>query len=157
MTVPSAGDRVGADADEMRALGAELAALVRPGDVVVLSGPLGAGKTTWVQGFAEALGVRGPITSPTFVIARTHPSLVGGPALLHVDAYRVNSVIDFDDLDLVDDRESAVTVVEWGDEVTEALGDDRLDVTIVRTSQGEDADGPRQVIWAGRGPRWLLG
>ena len=157
MTVPSAGDRVVADADEMRALGAELAALVRPGDVVVLSGPLGAGKTTWVQGFAEALGVRGPITSPTFVIARTHPSLVGGPALLHVDAYRVNSVIDFDDLDLVDDRESAVTVVEWGDEVTEALGDDRLDVTIVRTSQGEDADGPRQVIWAGRGPRWLLG
>ena len=157
MTVPSAGDRVVADADEMRALGAELAALVRPGDVVVLSGPLGAGKTTWVQGFAEALGVRGPITSPTFVIARTHPSLVGGPALLHVDAYRVNSVIDFDDLDLVDYRESAVTVVEWGDEVTEALGDDRLDVTIVRTSQGEDADGPRQVIWAGRGPRWLLG
>ena len=142
------------DADAMRALGAELARLVTAGDVVVLSGPLGAGKTTWVQGFAEALGVRGPITSPTFVIARSHPSLVGGPALLHVDAYRVQSRLDFDDLDLVDDRESAVTVVEWGDSVADVLGADRLEVTFVRTSQGDAADGPRQVSWVGQGPRW---
>ena len=93
------------DADAMRALGAVIATWVSAGDVVVLSGPLGAGKTTWVQGFAEGLGVRGPITSPTFVIARSHPSLVQGPALLHVDAYRLTGALEFDDLGLDADLE----------------------------------------------------
>ena len=89
LTVASAGD--------MLALGRRLAAVLLPGDLVVLSGDLGAGKTTLVQGIGAGLGVRGPITSPTFVIARVHPSLTGGPALVHADAYRLASpaVISF--------------------------------------------------------------
>ncbi len=80
-----------ATTDDMRALGRRLAAVLRPGDLVVLTGSLGAGKTTLVQGIGAGLGVRGPVTSPTFVIARVHPSLTGGPALVHADAYRLAS------------------------------------------------------------------
>ncbi len=102
------------DAKEMRALGADLARRLGAGDLVVLTGPLGAGKTTFTQGLAEGLQVRGPITSPTFVLARVHPSLVGGPALVHADAYRLGSMAELDDLDLDSSVADSVTVVEWG-------------------------------------------
>ena len=85
------------------------------GDLVILSGDLGAGKTTLTQGIGAGLGVRGEITSPTFVIARVHPSLVGGPPLVHVDAYRLGGIDELDDLDLDTSLDDAVTVVEWGE------------------------------------------
>jgi tRNA threonylcarbamoyladenosine biosynthesis protein TsaE len=119
-----------ASADDMQALGRRLAAVLLPGDLVVLSGDLGAGKTTLVQGIGSGLGVRGPITSPTFVIARVHPSLTGGPALVHADAYRLNSPAEVDDLDLDASLETSVTVVEWGGGLVEGLAPDRLDVSI---------------------------
>ena len=108
-------------AAQMRALGARLAGLLRPGDLVVLAGPLGAGKTTLVQGIGDGLGVRGPVTSPTFVIARVHPSLCGGPDLVHADAYRLGSRLEVDDLDLDADLDHSVTVVEWGEGLVENL------------------------------------
>jgi tRNA threonylcarbamoyladenosine biosynthesis protein TsaE len=121
-------DSVVPTAAGMRALGARLATLLRPGDLVLLAGPLGAGKTTLVQGLGAALRVRGHVTSPTFVIARVHPSLSGGPSLVHVDAYRLGSLAEMDDLDL--DLDGAVTVVEWGEGLAEGLSADRLEVTI---------------------------
>ena len=96
----------------MEALGDEDRRMLRPGDLVVLTGPLGAGKTTLTRGIGEGLGVRGPVQSPTFVIARTHPSLVGGAPLVHVDAYRLGSAVELDDLDI--DVDGSVVVVEWG-------------------------------------------
>lgn len=119
-------------AEEMRAFGVALAARLGAGDVVILSGPLGAGKTTLVQGIGEGLGVRGPVTSPTFVLARVHPSLVGGPALVHVDAYRLGSSLELDDLDLDASLEESVTVVEWGEGKAEVLTSEPLIVTIER-------------------------
>lgn len=127
-----------ATAAEMKALGRRLAASLRAGDLVVLSGDLGAGKTTLTQGIAEALGVRLPVTSPTFVIARVHPSLVGGPALVHVDAYRLASWDELEDLDLEASLDTAVTVVEWGAGLAEGLSDDRLEIAIWR-AHGADA------------------
>src|SRR5216110_2934670 len=94
---PPAELRIATDGD-MRDLGRRLAALLRAGDLVILAGPLGAGKTTLVQGIGAGLGVRGPVTSPTFVIARVHPPLTGGPALVHADAYRLVSPAEVDDL-----------------------------------------------------------
>lgn len=135
--------------EEMRAIGAELATRLRRGDLVVLSGPLGAGKTTLVQGIAEGLKVRGPITSPTFVIARVHPSLCDGPALVHVDAYRLGGRLEVDDLDLDASLEDSVTVVEWGEDLVEALTEDRLEIDIV-PGAGEE----RTVTITGIGPRW---
>lgn len=121
-------------AAEMRALGRRLAGCLRPGDLVVLNGPLGAGKTTLVQGIGEGLDVRGPITSPTFVIARVHPPLrrspQPGPALVHADAYRLGDAAEVDDLDLDADLDSAVTVVEWGGGLVEGLAEERLEITI---------------------------
>ena len=108
-----------ATADEMRGLGRRLAADLRAGDLLVLSGPLGAGKTTLVQGIGEGLGVRGPVTSPTFVIARVHPSLRGGPPLVHADAYRLGGAAEIDDLDLDSGTDSSVTAVEWGEGLAE--------------------------------------
>jgi len=151
-------------ADAMRDLGRRLAAELRAGDLLVLSGPLGAGKTTLVQGIGDGLGVRGPITSPTFVIARVHPSLRGGPALVHADAYRLGGVAEIDDLDLDASTDSSVTVVEWGEGLAEGLSEDRLQVTIDRPSDGP-SDGPndgpgdehgdgRIVRLTGIGPRW---
>jgi tRNA threonylcarbamoyladenosine biosynthesis protein TsaE len=131
----------------MRDLGRRLAGLLRAGDLVLLSGPLGAGKTTLTQGLGEGLNVRGPITSPTFVIARVHPALVGGPPLVHADAYRLGGLDELDDLDL--DLQDAVTVVEWGGGVAEGLSDDRLEIVIER---GESEE--RTVTLAGVGPRW---
>ncbi|HEY2551000.1 MAG TPA: tRNA (adenosine(37)-N6)-threonylcarbamoyltransferase complex ATPase subunit type 1 TsaE [Streptosporangiaceae bacterium] len=151
----------------MRALGVRLAALLRAGDLVVLSGPLGAGKTTLVQGIGDGLGVRGPVTSPTFVIARLHPSLRGGPALVHADAYRLGSRLEVDDLDLDADLDSSVTVVEWGEDRVEQLAPSYLEIAISRPGPdgkaagqaaglgtADDADEPRSVLVAGRGERW---
>lgn len=139
-----------ATAEDMRAYGVRLAARLRPGDLLVLSGPLGAGKTTLVQGIAEGLKVRGPITSPTFVIARVHPSLSDGPALVHADAYRLGGNLEVDDLDLDASLAESVTVVEWGEGLVEGLSEDRLEVHIDRES-GDDA---RLVTLRGVGARW---
>nr|WP_192781330.1 tRNA (adenosine(37)-N6)-threonylcarbamoyltransferase complex ATPase subunit type 1 TsaE [Nonomuraea africana] len=134
----------------MRALGVRLAASLRGGDLVILSGPLGAGKTTLVQGIAEGLKVRGPITSPTFVIARVHPSLVEGPPLVHADAYRLGGDLEVDDLDLDASLEESVTIVEWGEGLVEGLSDERLEVHIGRSGD----DDVRTVTLRGVGERW---
>ncbi|TMR24516.1 tRNA (adenosine(37)-N6)-threonylcarbamoyltransferase complex ATPase subunit type 1 TsaE [Nonomuraea zeae] len=134
----------------MRAFGARLAARLRAGDLLVLSGPLGAGKTTLVQGIAEGLKVRGPITSPTFVIARVHPSLRQGPPLVHADAYRLGGDLEVDDLDLDASLEESVTVVEWGEGLVEGLAEDRLEIHIDR----EAGDEARLVTVRGVGARW---
>ncbi len=145
-------------ADEMRSLGRRLAGLLRAGDLVVLTGPLGAGKTTLVQGIGEGLGVRGPVTSPTFVIARVHPSLRGGPPLVHADAYRLASPAEVDDLDLDASLAESVTVVEWGGGLVEGLAEDRLEVSIAPAAAlpgaepGEQAR--REVTLRGLGERW---
>jgi tRNA threonylcarbamoyladenosine biosynthesis protein TsaE len=142
--------RIATDA-EMRDFGRRLAALLRPGDLVILAGPLGAGKTTLVQGIGAGLGVRGPVTSPTFVIARVHPVAAGpGPALVHADAYRLGSIDEVDDLDLDTDAASAVTVVEWGSGLAEGLAEDRLEISI---EPGLDSD-VRTVRIIGHGERW---
>ena len=147
------------DADAMRDLGRRVAELLRPGDVVVLVGGLGAGKTTFTQGLGAGLGVRGDVTSPTFVISRVHPSTVGGPALVHVDAYRLGGIAELDDLDLDTSLEESVTVVEWGEGIAEGLAESRLEVRIERAvgQQAGDADDeldPRRVTVTGHGPRW---
>lgn len=128
------------DAEEMRALGERLGRSLHAGDVVVLTGELGAGKTTLTQGLGIGLGVRGAVTSPTFVIARVHPSLVGGPDLVHVDAYRLGGIAELDDLDLDTSLDDAVTVVEWGAGLADGLADSRLEVTITRALADESAD-----------------
>ncbi len=130
---------VAVDAAGMRALGGQLAAHLRAGDVVVLDGPLGAGKTTLTQGIGRALAVRGAVTSPTFVIARRHPG--PGPALVHVDAYRLASGGEVDDLDLDEDLDSAVTVIEWGAGKVERLAPSRLEVRIDRVIGARGAGG----------------
>ena len=145
--------------DAMHDLGERLAALLRPGDLVILDGGLGAGKTTLTQGIGRGLGARGDITSPTFVIARVHPSTTGGPALVHVDAYRLASLDEVDDLDLDASLDESVTVVEWGEGKVEGLSDDRLVVVIERPTgdagaPGGDGDEPRTVSLEGVGPRW---
>jgi tRNA threonylcarbamoyladenosine biosynthesis protein TsaE len=126
-------------AESTRAVAERLAPLLRAGDLVILNGDLGAGKTTFVQGLGAGLGVRGPVTSPTFVISRVHPSLVGGPPLVHVDAYRLGGIDELDDLDLDTSLEDAVTVVEWGEDLAEELTDIRLEVRLTRSRAGEPA------------------
>lgn len=140
--------------DDMVELGRRVGRITAPGDVVVLSGPLGAGKTTFARGLGEALGVRGPVSSPTFVVARTHPSLGDGPALIHVDAYRLSDALELDDLDL--DLDAAVTVIEWGREVVGAIADAWLDVELARPRAGEAAgdEQPRRVRVETVGDRW---
>jgi tRNA threonylcarbamoyladenosine biosynthesis protein TsaE len=138
----------------MRTLGRGLAGCLRAGDLVVLTGPLGAGKTTLTQGIGDGLGVRGPVTSPTFVIARVHPPLAGGPALVHVDAYRLGDAAEVDDLDLDTGLDRAVTVVEWGAGLVERLAEDRLEITIGRPPGGAIDDETRTVRLTGTGARW---
>ncbi|MDK8170924.1 tRNA (adenosine(37)-N6)-threonylcarbamoyltransferase complex ATPase subunit type 1 TsaE [Curtobacterium citreum] len=154
--------------DEMSALGARLAGVLRAGDLVVLTGPLGAGKTTMTRGLGAALGARGQVSSPTFVLARTHPT-TAGPDLVHVDAYRLSDPVELDDLDL--DWDGAIVVVEWGRGFVDGISEDVLDVEIVRATGGDTADPdvatpaapldpddvpdePRRVIVTATGPRW---
>lgn len=150
----------------MRELGRALAAELRAGDLVVLAGDLGAGKTTLTQGIGAGLGVRGEVTSPTFVIARVHPAQASGPALVHVDAYRLSSLAEVDDLDLDASLADSVTVVEWGEGLVEELASDRLEIRLRRprgleaTGAGSpdglptDGDEPRAVTFTGYGSRW---
>ncbi|MFI5808165.1 tRNA (adenosine(37)-N6)-threonylcarbamoyltransferase complex ATPase subunit type 1 TsaE [Streptomyces sp. NPDC051561] len=139
---------------EMGELGRALAKLLRPGDLVMLTGELGAGKTTLTRGLGEGLGVRGAVTSPTFVIARVHPPLGDGPALVHVDAYRLGGGLDeMEDLDLDVSLPESVIVVEWGDGKVEELSDDRLHVVIDRAT-GDTDDDVRKVRLDGIGGRW---
>ncbi|HET6636972.1 MAG TPA: tRNA (adenosine(37)-N6)-threonylcarbamoyltransferase complex ATPase subunit type 1 TsaE [Streptomyces sp.] len=144
----------------MQELGTRLAALLRPGDLVLLSGELGAGKTTLARGLGEGLGVRGAVTSPTFVIARVHPSLTGGPALVHVDAYRLGGGLEeMEDLDLDVSLPESVVVVEWGEGKVEELAEDRLHVLIGRAVGGDapaagDEEDVRRVTVRGVGERW---
>ncbi|MFF9402069.1 MULTISPECIES: tRNA (adenosine(37)-N6)-threonylcarbamoyltransferase complex ATPase subunit type 1 TsaE [unclassified Streptomyces] len=140
--------------EQMQALGRRLARVLRPGDLVMLTGELGAGKTTLTRGLGEGLGVRGAVTSPTFVIARVHPSLTGGPALVHVDAYRLGGGLDeMEDLDLDVSLPESVVVVEWGDGKVEELSQDRLRVLIHR-AVGDTDDERRSVTLVGVGARW---
>ena len=132
----------------MFSLGHQLGAQLRAGDLILLNGPLGAGKTVLVQGIGSALGFN-EVTSPTFVISRIHK---GALSLIHVDAYRLlesgNAALYLDDLDLDTSRESAVTVIEWGGEESARLSDDRLEIEIDRT------DDQREVTIRAVGPRW---
>jgi len=152
-----------ADAAEARAYGEALAGVLRAGDLVLLTGPLGAGKTTLTQGIGAGLGVRGQVASPTFIIARVHPPLGEGPALVHVDAYRLESLDDLEALDLDASLDESITVVEWGEGLAEVLAADRLEITIERPHGGGDGDGldpeaadvgPRSVRVRAIGPRW---
>ena len=153
------------DTAAMEAFGRELARRLRAGDLVLLTGPLGAGKTTLTRGIGDGLGVRGPVQSPTFVLARTHPNLAGGPPLVHVDAYRLGSAALLDDLDLDFDR--SVVVVEWGAGLLDDASDSWLEVVIerpegapVEMTDAADAeclgaDEPRVLEVRGYGPRWV--
>ncbi len=137
-------------ASDTRRLGETLGRMLRAGDLVVLTGSLGAGKTTLTQGIGEGLGVRGPVTSPTFVIARVHPSTVGGPPLVHVDAYRLHGAPELDDLDLDAAVEESVTVVEWGHGLAEGLAEDRLEVVLEADPETEQ----RAAVVTALGGRW---
>ena len=119
--------------EDTSALGRDLAEVLQPGDLVVLAGPLGAGKTALTQGIGAGLGVGEPVTSPTFVIARVHRG--GRIPLVHVDAYRLGSVADVDDLDLDASAAESVTVVEWGQGLVEQLADEHLEI---RLERGDD-------------------
>lgn len=121
--------------ERMRALGAELAELLKRGDLLVLTGDLGAGKTLMTQGIGAGLGVSGPVLSPTFVIARVHAD--GRIPLVHVDAYRLSGIAEIDDLDLDASLADSVTVVEWGEGLVEELADARLAVHIARAIDSE--------------------
>lgn len=128
-----------ASAAAMEALGERIGRGLIAGDLLVLTGPLGAGKTTLTRGIAAGLGVRGPVQSPTFVIARTHPSLVGGAPLVHADAYRVGDAMELDDLDI--DAEASVVVMEWGRGKVEGLRETWWDIEIERPVGGRGMDG----------------
>ncbi|ALV44035.1 tRNA threonylcarbamoyladenosine biosynthesis protein TsaE [Pseudarthrobacter sulfonivorans] len=168
-------------ADETHALGAALGAELQAGDLLVLTGELGAGKTTFTQGLGEGLGVRAGIISPTFVLVRIHPNLPdgprpGGPDLVHVDAYRLGSASEIDDIDLENTLDLSVTVVEWGRGRVEHLSESRLEVDLHRAIgldavgasepipghteildfDTEDDDEPRTIVLRGFGPRWSM-
>lgn len=145
--------------EAMEQLGATIARQLRAGDLVLLNGELGAGKTTLTRGLGFGLGVRGAVTSPTFVLARTHPRPSGAP-LVHVDAYRLASALELDDLDI--DFEQSIVVVEWGSGLLDGITNSWLEVDIVRpmggpsTNSGTDYDGAelRAVTLTGHGERW---
>lgn len=131
-------------AEDTKALGARLGGQLRAGDLVVLSGPLGAGKTVLAKGIAEAMDVDGPVTSPTFVLARVHRARrAGSPAMVHVDMYRLldhtgaDLLAELDSLDLDTDLDDAVVVVEWGEGIVERLSDRHLDIRLERSADTE--------------------
>lgn len=152
-------------ADKTRALAARLAALAEPGDVILLVGGLGAGKTTFVQGFARGLGVDGPVTSPTFTLVRAYPcsSARGVSTLVHADVYRLDTLGEIADLglaELLDEARGgrnaagtagAVALVEWGDAAAPVLGDEALTVALEPVAGDDDR---RRVTLEGRGEPW---
>ena len=140
------------DTDAMRRLGRRLARIVRAGDVIIASGDLGAGKTTLTQGLGAELRVASPIISPTFVLSRVHRPLGEGPGLVHVDAYRLSSAAELEDIDLDLTLADSVTLVEWGAGLAEGLASSWLDVDIRRS--GDPDDETRIVYIVGTGPRW---
>jgi tRNA threonylcarbamoyladenosine biosynthesis protein TsaE len=143
--VPTGGD--------MQALGRRLAGLLGAGDLLIASGDLGAGKTTLAQGIGAGLDVAGAIISPTFVLARIHPARAAGPALVHVDAYRLGSFAEVEDLDLEVSLADSVTLVEWGTGLAEGLSDDRLEIDIRRSIDPDDET--RWVFLTPIGRGWL--
>lgn len=139
-----------ATAEDTMALGAQLAGSLNAGDVVVLSGPLGAGKTVLAKGIAQEMDVEGPVISPTFVLARVHRARrPGAPAMIHVDIYRlldhasVDLLAELDSLDLDTDLDDAVVVVEWGEGLAERLSDSHLDIRLERHADSEI----RTAVW----------
>ncbi len=150
------------NAEQTRAVGAALATVVRGGDLIMLTGDLGTGKTTLTQGLGQAMGVRGRVASPTFIIARVHPNS-DGPDLVHVDAYRIGDLDDLETLDLDTSLPESVVVVEWGDGKTEALSEDRLHITLelegAQDTSGADLSqidsGARRLTFRGFGSRWM--
>jgi tRNA threonylcarbamoyladenosine biosynthesis protein TsaE len=150
MADQSAGTAELSTAEDTKALGAKLGGQLRAGDVVVLSGPLGAGKTVLAKGIAEAMDVDGPVMSPTYVLARVHrPRKSGSPAMVHVDMYRLldhagaDLLGELDSLDLDTDLADAVVVVEWGEGIVERLSDRYLDIRLERAVDTE----VRTAIW----------
>lgn len=154
------------NADQTRSLGEDLGRVLAAGDLVMLSGGLGAGKTTLTQGIGIGMGVRGRVASPTYIVARVHPSLSGGPDLIHADAYRIKDLSDLETLDLDSSLDEAVTVVEWGEGKTEAMSDERLSIEVRRASGGQAEtdgdiidlehmdDGTRLIVLRAHGHRW---
>ncbi|WP_104160446.1 tRNA (adenosine(37)-N6)-threonylcarbamoyltransferase complex ATPase subunit type 1 TsaE [Arthrobacter sp. ZGTC212] len=165
------------DALQTQAVAEQLGHRLAAGDLLLLTGELGAGKTTFTQGLGRGLGVRPGIISPTFVLMRIHPSLADGPDLVHVDAYRLGSSGEIDDIDLENTMDTSVTVVEWGRGLVEHLSDSRLEVTLLRPTGGgtvggqetgqpvqeaaglsfeydDDPDEERVIRFAAYGPRW---
>lgn len=136
---PEQGERLCEGAADTQKLGEELGAALEAGDLVVLDGPLGAGKTTFTQGIARGMGVKGRVTSPTFVIAREHSSIGNGPSLVHVDAYRLGDdpMGELDALDLDSALEEAVVVAEWGGGLVEQLAQRYVHVTLDRRTHAE--------------------
>jgi tRNA threonylcarbamoyl adenosine modification protein YjeE len=138
------------DSDAMHQLGLDLAKVLVAGDLLVLTGPLGAGKTTLSRGIGEGLNVVGNVSSPTFVIARTHKRSDGGPELVHVDAYRLGSPEELDDLDI--DFANSISLIEWGRGFTDGIAESWLDIEIERDHTGESD--VRKVTLIGEGQRW---
>ena len=139
-------------ADDMTALGRRLAPLLRAGDLIIATGDLGAGKTTFTQGLGAGLEVDGPVISPTFVLTRVHRPLGERPGLVHVDAYRLGGYAEVDDLDLDETMATSVTLVEWGAGLAEGLASDRLEIDIRRSADPDDE--ARRVYLTPIGPRW---
>ena len=135
------------DPDHMHLLGLAISKVLRAGDLLLLNGPLGAGKTTLTRGIGEGLGAQGTVQSPTFVLARTHRTAVG-PKLVHVDAYRLNSAVELDDLDI--DFANSIVVVEWARDYIDGIAENWLQVDINRESEDES----RLVKISGVGQRW---
>jgi tRNA threonylcarbamoyladenosine biosynthesis protein TsaE len=139
-------------AEETFEFGRRLTASLQRGDVILLAGALGSGKTTFARGIGRGLRVRGEVTSPTFVLARVHPNPDAGPVLVHVDAYRLHDGAELDDLDVDALVPSAVTIVEWGDGIAEGLADSWLRVELSR--EGLPRDDERMILMSAHGPRW---
>ena len=142
-------EHVIATSEDMHALGVKLSKVLRAGDLAILIGPLGAGKTTFTRGVGEGLEVEGNVSSPTFVVARTHKR-EGEAPFVHVDAYRLGSPAELDDLDIP--FASSIVFVEWGQGFTKDISDNWLEIEIARDTSGETEE--RQVNITGFGERW---